>query len=92
MRTPKNVRKADAKKNAIIDSKKIEKVIGNITILASQVLWGDNSITRSINVYHTGAIRTPWDDGYEQDIESYEFRDANDANRKFIELIKRYSE
>lgn len=92
MRTPKNIRRADAKKNAIKDSKRIEKVIGNITILASQVVWGDDSITRTINVYHTGAIRAPWENGYEQDIESYEFRNANDANRKFLELVKRYNE
>lgn len=91
MRTPKSVRKADAKKNTIIDSKKIEKVIGNITILASQVFWGDNSITRSISVYHTGAIRTPWDDGYEEDIEQYNFESSEEANRKYVELVRKYT-
>jgi hypothetical protein len=33
----------------------------------------------------------PWDDKYEEDIENYEFKDAEQANRKYIELVKRYS-
>lgn len=91
MRTPKRIRKIDAKKNMVINSKKNEKIIGDITISTSQILWGDNTTTRTINVYHTGAIRTPWDNGYEEDIESYEFKDAESANRKYLEIIKRYS-
>lgn len=91
MRTPKSVRKADAKKNRIIDEKKNEKVIGDITILASQTLWGDNTTSRTICVYRTGAVREPWENGYEEDIEKYEFKDAKEANRKYMEIIRRYS-
>ena len=91
MRTPKSVRRADAKRNSIIDSKSVEKVIGNITIMASQTLWGDNRTSRTICVYHTGACRTPWEENYEEDIESYEFKNADEANRKYVELVKRYS-
>lgn len=91
MRTPKSVRIADAKRNQIIDSKFSEKVIGDITIMTSQTVWGNNSITRTICVYHTGACRMPWEANYEEDIESYEFKDAEQANRKYVELVKRYS-
>lgn len=90
MRIPKNVRRADAKKNAIKDSKKIEKVIGNITILASQILWGDNTTTRTISVYHTGAVRQPLESNYEEDLEKYEFDTVDAANAKYIELVTKY--
>jgi hypothetical protein len=91
MRTPKSVRRADAKKNAVLDEKRSEKVIGDITILASQLLWGDNTTTRTICVYRTGAVREPWEDGYEEDIESYTFKDAGEANKKYMEIVRRYS-
>lgn len=91
MRTPKSVRISDAKRNSIIDSKSSEKVIGDITIMTSQTVWGNNSITRTICVYRTGACRMPWEANYEEDIESYEFKDAEQANRKYIELVRRYS-
>ena len=91
MRTPKSIIKADAKKNRVIDEKRSEKVIGDITILASQVLWGDNRTSRTICVYRTGAIREPWEDGYEEDIENYEFEDAGEANKKYMEIIRRYT-
>ena len=91
MRTPKSVRRADAKKNRVIDEKRSEKVIGDITILASQVVWGDNTTTRHICVYRTGAVREPWEDGYEEDIEEYEFKDAGEANKKYMEIVRRYS-
>ena len=91
MRTPKSVRKADAKRNQILDNKSSKKVIGDVTIMTSQTMWGDNSITRTICVYRTDACRMPWEDNYEEDIENYEFKDAEQANRKYIELVKRYS-
>lgn len=91
MRTPKSVIRADEKKSRIVEEKRIEKVIGDITILSSQILWGDKTTSRTICVYRSNAIREPWEDGYEEDIESYTFKDAEEANKKYMEIVRRYS-
>ena len=88
MRTPKSFKKADAKRNSIVNRNETQRVIGNITILAVQTLWGDGKTTRTISVFNTDANRCPWDESYEEDLENYEFDNAEDANAKFKEIIK----
>lgn len=90
MRTPKSVRKADLKKNWIIESKDATVEFGNITIFTNQIKYESGEVARVIAVYKTGAQRCPWEDNYEEDIENYEFDNANEANEKFLELVRKY--
>lgn len=91
MRTPKSVKRADAKRNRIMDHKSFQKTIGDIVIETQQITWGDNTTSRSICVYNKNAERMPWEPNYQPDLESYEFTTADEANKKYLELCTKYS-